>query len=101
MDDLHMCGSHREAWRRRCDGVGDALLVTLSVIYLEFKAHKDHITSTLPDTLDLLKCAYFPNRSMDDAIVIALHTALSHLDKSNHILLVSCTGYNYSEMLTF
>ena len=21
-DDLHMCGSHREAWRRRCDGVG-------------------------------------------------------------------------------
>ena len=35
-DDLSMCGSHREAWRRRCD---DALLVTLSVIYLEFKAH--------------------------------------------------------------
>ena len=21
-DDLYMCGSHREAWRRRCDGVG-------------------------------------------------------------------------------
>ena len=21
-DDIHMCGSHREAWRRRCDGVG-------------------------------------------------------------------------------
>ena len=22
MDDLHMCGSHREAWRRTCDFVG-------------------------------------------------------------------------------
>ncbi|CDQ60383.1 unnamed protein product [Oncorhynchus mykiss] len=31
-----MCGSHHEAWRRRCDG---ALLVTLSVIYLEFKGY--------------------------------------------------------------
>jgi hypothetical protein len=32
-----VCGSHREARRRRCDG---ALLVTLSVIYFdEFKAH--------------------------------------------------------------
>ena len=30
-----MCGSHCEAWRRSCGG---ALLVTLSVIYLEFKA---------------------------------------------------------------
>ena len=30
-DDLCKCGSHRETWRRRCDGVG-ALLVTLSVI---------------------------------------------------------------------
>ena len=29
-DDLCMCGSYREAWRRRCDG---ALLVTRSVIY--------------------------------------------------------------------
>jgi hypothetical protein len=31
-DDLCMCGSHREAWRSRCDG---DLLVTLSVINLE------------------------------------------------------------------
>ena len=35
MGDLHMCDSHCEAWRRRCDG---AFLLTLSVIYLEFKA---------------------------------------------------------------
>jgi hypothetical protein len=36
-----------------------------------------HINSNLPDTLDR------PNRSTDDTISIALHTALSHLDKRN------------------
>jgi hypothetical protein len=40
-DDLRMYDSHREAWR--CDG---ALLVTLSVIYLEFKAHLTSMATT-------------------------------------------------------
>ena len=44
---------------------------------------KDHITATLPATLDTLQFAYRPNRSTDDAIAITLHTALSHLDKNN------------------
>jgi hypothetical protein len=44
---------------------------------------KDHITSTLPDSLYPLQFVYRPNRSKDDAITIALHTALSHLDKRN------------------
>ncbi|XP_052359740.1 uncharacterized protein LOC127919950 [Oncorhynchus keta] len=44
---------------------------------------KDHITSTLPVTLDPLQFAYRPNRSTDNAIAITLHTALSHLDKRN------------------
>ena len=44
---------------------------------------KDHITSTLSDTLDPLQFAYCPNRSTDDAIAITLHTALSHPDKRN------------------
>ena len=43
----------------------------------------DHITSTLPDTLDPLQFAYRLNRSTDDAIVTTLHTALTHLDKRN------------------
>jgi hypothetical protein len=43
---------------------------------------KDHIPSTLPDTLDPLQFAYRPNRSTDNAITI-VHTALSHLDKRN------------------
>ena len=44
---------------------------------------KDHITSTLPVTLDPLRFTYRPNRSTDDAITIALHNYLSHLDKRN------------------
>ena len=37
----------------------------------------------IPETLDPLQFAYRPNRSTDDAISIALHTALSQLDKRN------------------
>jgi gmma-aminobutyric acid receptor subunit gamma/cGMP-dependent protein kinase 2 len=44
---------------------------------------KDHITSTLPATLDPIQFAYRPNRSTDDAIAITLHTALSRLVKRN------------------
>ena len=42
-----------------------------------------HINIIIPETLDPLQFAYSPNRSIDDAISIALHTALSHLDKRN------------------
>jgi hypothetical protein len=42
-----------------------------------------HINSIIPETLDPLQFAYHSNRSTDDAISIALHTALSHLDKWN------------------
>jgi hypothetical protein len=42
-----------------------------------------HISTILPETLDPLQFAYRPNRSTDDAISIALHTNLSHLDKRN------------------
>jgi gmma-aminobutyric acid receptor subunit gamma/cGMP-dependent protein kinase 2 len=37
-------------------------------------------------TLDTLKFAYRTNRSTDDAISSALHTAISHLDKRNTYL---------------
>jgi hypothetical protein len=42
-----------------------------------------HINTIIPETLDPLQFAYRPNRSIDDAISVALHTALSHLDKRN------------------
>ena len=42
-----------------------------------------HINTIIPETLDPLQFAYHSNRSTDDVISIALHTALSHLDKRN------------------
>jgi hypothetical protein len=42
-----------------------------------------HINSIIPDTQDPLQFTYHPNRSTDDTTSIALHTALSHLDKRN------------------
>jgi hypothetical protein len=42
-----------------------------------------HINTIIPETLDPLQFAYHPNRSTDDAISIALHIALYHLDKNN------------------
>ena len=40
-----------------------------------------HINSIILDTLDPLQFAYHPNRSTDDAISIAVHTAHSQQDK--------------------
>ena len=42
-----------------------------------------HLKSCLPPTLDPLQFAYRQNRSTEDAISTALHSALSHLDNSN------------------
>jgi hypothetical protein len=55
---------------------------------------KDHITSTLPATLDPLQFAYLPNRSTDDAITSTLHTTLSHLDKKNTYVRMLFIDYN-------
>ncbi len=44
---------------------------------------KAHITSSLLTTFDPLQFTYRPNKSTDDAIALALHTALSHLDHRN------------------
>ena len=46
-------------------------------------AHINIINTIIPETLDPLQFAYCTNRSTDDAISIALHTALSNLDKRN------------------
>ncbi|KAI4900481.1 hypothetical protein NFI96_003966 [Prochilodus magdalenae] len=39
-----------------------------------------HIQETIPDTLDPLQFAYRQNRSTDDAVNTAIHTALTHLE---------------------
>lgn len=43
-----------------------------------------------PDTLNPLQFAYRPDRSMNKAITIALHTALIHLDKRNAYSMWGC-----------
>uniref|UniRef100_A0A3B4TE14 Reverse transcriptase domain-containing protein n=1 Tax=Seriola dumerili TaxID=41447 RepID=A0A3B4TE14_SERDU len=42
-----------------------------------------HLKTLLPPTLDPLQFAYRQNRSTEDAISMALHSALSHLDNNN------------------
>ena len=48
--------------------------IALTSVIMKFfeRIVKDHITSTLPVTLDPLQFAYRPNRSTDDAIAITL-----------------------------
>ena len=50
----------------------------------------------IPEILDPLQFAYRPNRSTDDAISfsIALHTALSHLDKRNNYVRMLYIDYS-------
>ena len=57
-------------------------LTSVAMKYVE-RLVMAHINSMIPETLDPLQFAYRPNRSTDDAISIAFHTALSHLEKRN------------------
>ena len=54
----------------------------------------DHITSTLPATLDPIQIAYHPNRSTDDAFAITLNIALSGLDKRNTYVRMLFSDYS-------
>ena len=53
-----------------------------------------HINTIIPETLEPLQFAYRPNRSTDDAISIALHTALLHLDKRNTYVRIIFIDYS-------
>jgi hypothetical protein len=53
-----------------------------------------HINTIIPENLDPLQFAYRPNRSTDDAISIALSTALSHLDKRNTYVRILFIDYS-------
>ena len=53
-----------------------------------------HINTIIPETLDPLQFAYRTNRSTDDANYIALHTALSHLDKRNTYVRILFIDYS-------
>jgi hypothetical protein len=53
-----------------------------------------HINTIIPETLDPLQFTYCPNSSTDDAISIALRTALSHLDKRNTFVRMLFSDYS-------
>jgi hypothetical protein len=53
-----------------------------------------HINTFISETLDPFQFAYNPNRSTDDAIYIALQTALFHLDKRNTYMRVVFIDYS-------
>jgi hypothetical protein len=55
-----------------------------------------HINTIIPETLDPIQFAYHPNRSTDDALSIALHTTLSHLDERNTNVRMQLIGYMLS-----
>ena len=61
---------------------------------------KDHLSSFLPGTLNPLQFPCRPDRSTDDAITIALHTSLTHLDKRNEHVRILLIDYSYSCSLT-
>jgi hypothetical protein len=53
-----------------------------------------HINNIIPDALDHLQFAYSTKRSTDDAISIALHIALSNLDKRNIYMRIVFIDYS-------
>ena len=53
-----------------------------------------YINTIITETLDPPQFAYRPNRSTDDAISMALHTALSHLDKRNNYMRMLFIDYS-------
>jgi hypothetical protein len=55
------------------------------------------INTTIPEILDPLQFAYRTNISIDDTISIALHTALSHLDKRNTYLRMLFINYSSAQ----
>ena len=71
--------------KTRVTGLNDYRPVALTPIAMKCmeKLVLTHINDSIPDSLDPLQFAYRPNRSVDDAISLALHTTLEHLDKGN------------------
>ena len=53
-----------------------------------------HIKTLLPPSLDTLQFAYCPNSSTDDAIYIALHLALTHLDSRDTYVRMLFIGFS-------
>ncbi|KAK7886084.1 hypothetical protein WMY93_025705 [Mugilogobius chulae] len=53
-----------------------------------------HLNNIVPDTIDPLQFAYRPNRSVDDAVSVALHHVMQHLDYSGTYVRTLFLDYN-------
>lgn len=53
-----------------------------------------HIKASLPLTFDQHQFAYRANRSTEDAIALAIHTALSHLEHQESYIRIVFTDYS-------
>ncbi|KAK2899391.1 hypothetical protein Q8A73_012520 [Channa argus] len=53
-----------------------------------------HIQSSIPDTINPLQYAYWPNRSTSDTIAAAIHYSLSHLENKDSYLRILFTDYS-------
>ena len=60
-----------------------------------------YIKSIIHVSIDPLQFAYCSNRSVDDAISLALHTALVHLDKNNSYVRLLFIDYSSVSTLLF
>ena len=69
----------------KVEGLNDGRPVALTSIACKCfeKIVRDYICAMLPPTLDPWQFAYRQNRSTDDAIALALHSVLQHLDVKN------------------
>jgi hypothetical protein len=59
-----------------------------------------HTNTIITETRNPLQFAYLPNRFTDDAISIAIHTALSHLDKRNIYMIMLFIAFTTAQRST-
>ena len=76
--------------------LNDYQLITLTSVVMKCfeRLVMAHINTIITETLNPLQFAYRTNKSTNDAISIALHTALSHLDKRNTHLRIIFIDYS-------
>ena len=75
-------------------GFNDYQPVALTPVVMKCFEVRSHITATLARSLDPHQFAYRENRSTEDAIAIALHTALSHLEQQGSYVRMLFVDYS-------
>ena len=80
----------------RASAVPDDCVITSAAMKCFERLIMALINTIISETLEPLQFAYRPNRSTDDAITIALHDALSHMDKRNTYVRMLFIDYSFA-----